>query len=512
MGLTKSKIFLYLCLSFILGVAVASFINIPQLISGIFLIGAIIVVIISWQTPHQDKLGAGQKKWILVVLGFCIIFVIAGIWRFQSQSKISENDISKFNEKGRIVFSGIVDEEPDIRMENQKLIIDVTEVQLLLEVGLLDIAGRVLVTASKYPEYQYGDKLEITGFLKPPENFEDFDYSAYLAKDNIYSLMYYPEVKKLSENNGSRIKSVLLKIKNSFEDNLAKVLPEPQNSLANGLILGEKAALPQNLLDIFAIVGITHIIALSGYNITIIGENLRKVFNSLMISRNYSFWISVALIVAFVIMTGASASIVRAAVMGILLILARKTNRLYSIRNALVFAGVVMIYLNPKILRFDTGFQLSFLATLGLVYISPFFEKYFLWLPKTLDLRGIASATFGAQIAVLPLVLFNFGRLSLVSPLANILILPIIPFAMFFGFSSGLVSWLWLGFGKFIGWVAWLILTYQIKAAELISKIPLASMDVKIGWVWLVIMYMVLWGSVIFLIQKAKAKRHIITK
>ena len=487
MHLTKSKIFLYFCLSFILGVALVSFMNIPQLVSGIFLVGAIIAVIASW-----------QRRWDLVVLGFCVIFAVAGIWRFQSQSRISENDISKFNEKGRIVFSGIVGEEPDIRMENQKITVRIVKI-----VGIdKNVQGKILITASKYPEYQYGDELEITGFLKSPENFEDFDYSAYLAKDNIYSLMYYPEIKKLSKNNGNRIKSVLLKIKNSFENNLAKVLPEPQNSLANGLILGEKAALPQNLLDIFAIVGITHIIALSGYNITIIGENLRKVFNSMMISRNYSFWISVALIAAFVIMTGASASIVRAAVMGILLILARKTNRLYSIRNALVFAGVVMIYLNPKILRFDTGFQLSFLATLGLVYISPFFEKYFLWLPKFLDLRGIASATFGAQAAVLPLILFNFGRLSLISPLANMLILPVIPFAMFFAFLSGLTSWLWLGLGKAIGWVAWLILTYQIKAAELMAKMPLAAMDVKIGWVWLVMMYMVLWGAIITIYKK----------
>ena len=498
MTLSKSRIFLYFCLAFILGVSIASFIEIPLVASGVFLMLAISVIMVFW-----------QRKWELVVFGFCLIFILAGIWRFQARTKISPDDISRFNGQGRIIFRGIVDAEPEIKTKKQKIIIQTKEVEFLLNHKKEKVSGRALVLFDKFPEYHYGDEVKITGQLKQPENFIDetgkaFDYRAYLAKDDIYAVSYSPEVEILASGKGNKIKEVLFSLKNSFKSNLAQTLPEPQNSLAKGLILGEKTGLPRDLLDIFAVVGITHIIALSGYNITIISETLRRAFDKLMISRDYSFWLSVGLIIVFVIMTGASASVVRAAIMGILLILARKSSRLYSIRNALIFTGVLMIYSNPKILRFDTGFQLSFLATLGLVYISPLLEKYVLWLPKFLDLQGIASATLGAQIAVLPLILFNFGKLSLIAPLTNVLILPIIPLAMFFAFLSGLFSWFALVFGKTAGWFAWLALSYQIKIAELSAKVPFAALEVKISWIWLVLAYVLLWLVIIRLQHSLK--------
>lgn len=491
LSLTKSKIFLYFCLSFIIGVAVASFIKIPLLVSGVFLIISLIMIILFQ-----------QKRWGLVVVGFCLLFLIAGIWRFHEKSKILENDISQFNEKGRIEFVGIVDSQPEIRTENQKIIVEVKIVKNFKD----KITGRVLITTGRYPEYHYAEELEIIGQLKSPKNFNDFNYQEYLAKDDIYSVIYSPEIKVLAKNKGNFIKSSLFWLKNKFEKSLAKILSEPQFSLANGLILGERATLPKNLTEAFNVIGITHIIALSGFNITIIAESLRRFFNSLMISQNWSFWLAVIFIIGFVTMTGASPSVVRAAVMGILIILAQKTGRLYSIRNALVFAGLVMIFSNPKILRFDLGFQLSFLATLGLVYISPLFEKYFNWLPKIFGLRGIVSITLGAQIAVFPLIMFSFGRLSLIAPMANLLILPLIPQTMFLSFLSGLISWFWLDFGKVFSWLAWLFLSYEIKIAEILAHIPYASLNIKINWFWLVVLYLILWGVVIRLRIKLQNK------
>jgi competence protein ComEC len=504
MNLTKSKIFLFFCLSFIIGTAFASFLKIPYFIIGIFLIVAIVLVILFWQTSHQSKLGAGQGKKEMVVLGFCLMIAVLGVWRYQSATKVSVGDISQFNGKGKIVFAGIIDKEPDRRMENQKIIIKIVKVVGIDRI----IGGRVLITVNKYPEYSYGDEIKISCKLQEPKNFEGFDYQQYLAKDDIYSVAYNPQAEITGRDKGNKIKASLFKLKDKFEGNLGKILPEPQASYADGLVLGEKSTLPQNILNNFSTVGITHIIALSGFNITIIAESLRRFFNSIMVSRNSSFWITVIFIIGFVVMTGASASIVRAAVMGILLILARKSGRLYSIRNALVFAGLIMIFLNPKILRFDLGFQLSFLAALGLIYISPLFEKYFLWLPKRFDIQGIASATLGAQLAVFPLLLFSFGKLSLISPVANLLILPFVPLAMFWIFLSGFLSFIWLVPTRIIAWISWLILTYQIKIAELLAKIPYAAINVNIGWVWLVVMYAALWGVIILnskiKMQKAK--------
>lgn len=463
--------------------AINSLLSIPYFLVGIFLIIAIILISLFW-----------KRSWKIVVLGFCLIFIIIGTWRFKEKNKISEIDISHFAEKGIIEFRGIVDAQPENRIENQKTIVKVNNVY-----GNSQFAeGKILVWAAKFPEYQYGDVLKIKGKIKEPKDFTDentglnVDYRNYLAKDEIYSTTYYPEITVLEKSKGNWLKRNLFKINEKLGSKIKEIFPEPQAGLAGGLILGEKASLSKKLMDIFAIVGITHIIALSGFNITIIAESLRRLFDKLMVSRKYSFWLTTALIASFVLMTGASASIVRAGVMGILIILARKIGRLYNIRNALVLAAIIMIWINPKILRFDLGFQLSFLATLGLVYLSPLLEKYFLWLPDKFDLRGIGLATISAQLAVIPLLLFSFGRISFISPLANLLILPIIPISMFIIFISAFAGFIWLKAGILIGWFAGIFLSYVIKFSILLSKIPLASVNLQINQIWLFLLYAVI--------------------
>lgn len=501
MNLTKSKVFFFFCLSFISGVVLASFILIPYFLSGIFLIAGIILIALFWPariaTPARhayashagwQSVAGGTRNWKAVVLGFCLLFMVFGAWRFQSETKIKVYDISQFNEKEKIALIGIVSQQPEKKMENQRIIIEVVKI-----VGMdKNVSGKILITANKYPGFQYGDELEIKGKLKEPKTDDEFDYKQYLAKDDIYSIMYYPEMNALNKNKGNPVVAALFKIKDKFESNLAEIFPEPQAGLADGLILGEKSALPQKLLDIFAVVGITHIIALSGFNITIIAESLRRLFNRFLMPKNYSFWITVLFIISFVLMTGAAASIVRAGVMGILIVLARRVGRLYNIRNALALAAVIMIYSNPKILRFDLGFQLSFLATLGLVYMSPIIEKYFQWLPEKFEIRGIGIATISAQLAVFPLLLFIFGKLSLIAPLVNLLILPFIPLTMFLIFLSAIIGFIWIKLGIVFGWLAWLFLTYLIKLSELLARIPGAAMNIKIGWVMLMVLYSIL--------------------
>ena len=485
--MSKSRIFLYFNLSFILGVVASSFVKIPILALGIFLIVGIALASIFW-----------AKQWKLVIVSFCLIIFSFGIWRFQ-QASIVKNNISRFNDEGRMKFNGIVTKEADIRMENMKF--EIGDIQIKENQSF---AAKVLITANKYPEYKYGDRVEIIGNLQTPKNFDDFDYQAYLIKDNIYSVMYYPEIKLLGRSQGSKIKSVLFFIKDKFKKSISKSLPEPQAAFLNGLILGEKKAMPEELMDSFSKTGTTHIVALSGYNITIIAWAIMSILTFFLISRRTSFWLSVLCIFLFTLMVGAGASVVRASIMGILVLLARKEGRLYNIKNALVFAGALMIYLNPKILRFDLSFQLSFLATIGLIYVAPFFEKIFEKLTNFMGLREILSATLSAQIMVLPLVLFSFGRLSLVAPLANILILPFIPYTMFLGFVAGLVG-IFVGiFGKVIAWLVWLFLSYEIWVAEFFAKWPGAYFGIKINFILMSLFYIIICYVIIYLRKRFK--------
>jgi len=432
----------------------------------------------------------------IVVAGFCLMILAGGTWRYILVSD-THNLIKQFNDKGKITLVGIISEEPDVRSDNIKYEMDITEIELLdssREAGLtrriISGNGKILVVAKKYPVYQYGDKLEIVGKLKTPNSSEDFDYQKYLAKDGIYSIAYWPEIKLLAQGQGNWPIEKLLAVKNIFAESIGRILIEPQGAFLAGLLLGEKRGLPQDIMDAFSRTGTTHIIALSGFNITIIALALMKLFNFFTVRRQVSFWLSVGAIILFVLMTGAAASVVRAAVMGILVLLAQQVGRLYQIRNALVLAGAIMVYLNPRVLVWDLGFQLSFAATLGLIYVSPILQN---WLigekeredgnKKILGLKEILIATLAAQIGVLPLLVINFGQLSLIAPLANILVLPAIPITMLLGFLSASAGLAVLSVGKILGWTTWLFLTYEIKIIEFLAKLPLSAVNFK--WTWL---------------------------
>ncbi len=507
--MSKSRIFLFFCLSFIFGVFVQSLINVPKLLWLGILIFGIVLASLFW-----------ERRKNLVIAGFCLIVLVGGIWRFDGAAGLptlptgrqagqagGENSIRQFNGKGRIIFQAIVVEEPDVRADNIKYKISAVSIKPFdsaysLAQGInvnqdlypersrrVRPLGDVLVVTKKYPAYRYGDKLEITGKLQTPKSSEDFDYQKYLAKDDIYSVVYYPEIKLLASGQGSWLMEKLLAVKNKFKDSISRILTEPQGAFLAGLLLGEKRGLPADLADAFSRTGTTHIIALSGYNITIIAVSLIALFNFFMLRRSVSFWAAISVIVLFVMMTGAAASAVRAAIMGILVLIATQSGRLYSIRNALVFAGAVMVWLNPKVLVFDLGFQLSFAATLGLLYISPILQKRLERedekdLPKSwLGLKGILIATLSAQIAVLPLLVINFGQLSIIAPLANLAVLPFIPLTMLLGFLGAALGIFWNIGGAVLGWLAWLFLTYEIKIIELLAKIPPAA--VKFKWNWL---------------------------
>jgi competence protein ComEC len=493
---TKSRIFLYLCLFFVLGVFVESSVIIPFVVLGIFFISGLILAAIFW---------TGEKK--AVVIGFCLIIFAFGGYRFLQKDQAG--NLSQFNGQGRLTFIGEIDDPPDRRAAGQKLKISAREV--IVGGKRMNVFGLALVTAKLYPEYEYGDLLEITGQLKEPENFSstggsagEFDYKSYLAKSDIYSLASYPEIKVLAKGRGSKIKSVLFWLKERFETSIEKLLPEPQAAFLAGLTLGEKRQIPESLSEAFKKTGTTHIVALSGYNISLITFFVLAILGWLLIKRNLRFWLAVLAIVFFTILTGASASVVRAAIMGVLLILARQEGRLYNIRNALVFAGAAMIYLNPKILRFDIGFQLSFLATAGLVWLAPVFEKWFGRLPKIFGLKEILIATLSAQMAVLPLLVVYFGQLSIISPIVNLIILLFIPSTMLAGFLAGGIGIIWLGAAKIFGWLAWLFLTFELAIIKFFASLPLASVKMNWGWPLAIIYYLIMIGLLYLFYDKQK--------
>lgn len=474
MTLTKSKVFLIFCLSFIVGVWLGKYGNLE--IMAVAAMIFVIVATLGWQSRTAK------------VVGFAGLVLVLGMARIYFS--LEETSLARFFGQTHEIV-GVILEEPDVRSDKAYLTVGKLEIQ-----GE-SLEGKLLAILSKFPEYAYGDKIKFREKVVEPQDAEakgEFSYKNYLSKSGIEALVYYPALEKIGESQGNGIKAALLGFKQRFVAGIAQILPEPHNSFLAGLLVGLRRGISADLLENFNTTGTTHIIALSGFNITIIAWSIDWLLLH-WLKRRISFLLSLIAIALFVIMAGASASVVRAAAMGILAMLALSTGRLRAVNNAMAFTGVAMLTLNPKILHFDVGFQLSFLALFGLVYLAPKIEPYFMWIWKFI--REILVATLSAQIFVVPVLLLNFDQLSLVAPLTNVLILLVIPFAMLFGFLAGLLAMIWKILALPFAWITWAMLEYVIRVVEWTAKVPFASVNYEHFGIWLLVLYYLVLAAIL---------------
>ncbi len=474
MHVKKSTIFLVGCLAVLIGVGVRSAVVIPMVVwFSLAVMGVIVIIVL------------GRWRWG-VVLAVACLGLSFGVARYAwSVPTPTAGDIQYYNNQ-TVTFIGTVVGEPDARADHVKLTI---ATQSLADRRLVD--GRVLVNTKLYPQYQYGDQLIITCALEQPEvirseDGRDFQYDQYLALFHIYSVCYRPSITVLGHAQGNRTLALIFHIKSQFVEQVTQAISEPEASFVGGLILGSRKSIPAYLIEAFSRTGTTHIIALSGYNITIIAVFIQNLCRSLWIHRRYAFWISLGAIVFFVVLTGAPASVTRAGIMGGLVLLARQLGRMNRITNSLILAAVIMVLINPQVLLYDAGFQLSFLSTVGLVYFSPILERVFRWVPQTFELRSSLTATLSAILFTLPLIIVTFGRLSIIAPVVNVIILPLIPFAMALGFATGIAGLLFAPLGMMIGWLAWALLRLILGIIEWFGSLPHIAVQLPVvGWVWI---------------------------
>lgn len=493
MSFHKSEILFFILLAFVGGIFLASFWTISQ--SFILILIIIGIGIIGVSAYHKTFSHSG------ILVGVFLFIFALGIIRFNyvslSQSILSQfSDIEAGGRGVEVILKGYVGDEPTY--QNSKVQIIFRARQIILPDKIIEIDEKTLVSANIFPKYEYGDILTVNGVLKIPQNFEGFDYVNYLKKEGVATTISFPKIKtddnlKLSFSEKIKIGfyKKIFAVKNKFELAVSRSVAEPNASFINGILLGSRQSIPEELKEAFNKTGTSHILAVSGYNITIIAE---AVLLGLVwfLRRRTAFWISAVLIILFSIMTGASASVVRAAIMGILLSFAFGYGRLSDAKNSLILAGAAMVFLNPMIMVFDVGFQLSFMAVLGLVYLYPMLNSKTEKIPKLSGIKEIVLMTLSAQFFVFPLLIYYFKSLSLVSVFANMLVLPFVPLAMFFGFLSGLAGLIFISLGRVVGFVAWAVTAYQIKIIEFFSSLPFTSVSISINWIALVVIYLIL--------------------
>ena len=353
---------------------------------------------------------------------------------------------------------------------------DVKDNHIRVPFRLKDSSFRGLLKTSSYTNIPYGSYIKIEGFAREVEPFVTqrgrlFRYDKYLEKDDIFFTISSEKVDIIGSDNGFYAK--LFSLRDKYVDILNSALPQPHAALATGITIGEKSSLGKMWEDIFRSVGIIHIVVLSGYNVTIIAETVSRALRR---RRVLGIYLSILFIITFAIFTGASATIIRASIMAILFLLARLFLRKGDGMLFLLFAGLVMVALNPYILLYDPSFHLSFLATFGLLLFLPDEDKMDFSFWKII--KYILIATLITQIFVLPYLLLTSGEISVVGLVTNSLILPVIPFAMLVSFLLFLIGIISLPIVSIFSPIVYVILGYILLVSERLSEVPFASVEI----------------------------------
>lgn len=423
---------------------------------------------------------SGQNIFNLIVI---VVLVLAISIRMYSA--LHNDRLLVVNEyDGLADITGIVVSEPLVKDFTKTFIVDVEK----LNEKSVDFS--VKVSTDRYLDYSYGDRLLLSGKLNPPRNFKSnggrtFNYVDFLSKDGIYFEMKKPSIAIVSKNNGSAINTKLYQLKQSFIRNLKTVLGEPHAALAGGLVVGEKSALGKDLIDDFRKAGLIHIVVLSGYNITIVADSIRRMLAFL--PRNIGIALGGLGIIAFGILVGGGATVVRSCVMAIIALTATLLRRDYNVGKALFIAGALMIIHNPLILLYDPSFQLSFLATLGLVVLSSRIESKLGFVTERFGIRGLLASTTATQIFVSPYILYMMGQLSIIGVVVNILVLPLIPATMGFVFLTGFVGFWSTGISQVFAWISHLLLSYELFMVKIFASLPFSSIELPKFSFWIVI-------------------------
>lgn len=372
-----------------------------------------------------------------------------------------------------VTLSGTVVSDPDIRETTQRVHLNVYE-------GT--IHTKILAVLPLFPQVLYGDTMSVSGTLSLPEPFatdggRSFDYPHFLAKDGVFAVL--ERASAVQEDRmvpiEMRVPRMLYAIRHTFAQGVSRAIPEPESSLAVGLLVGGKQGLGKVLLEAFTVSGLLPIIVLSGYNVMIVAE---AILRSLQFApKRIAIGIASVTILLFVLAAGGGASAVRAGIMAGVGLFSRATSRTYDALRALVFVLVLMLLMNPLLLIYDPGFQFSFMATLGLIIGAPLVEQYLGWV-KSIVLREVLATTIAAQVFVLPLLLYETGNLSLVALPANVLVLPVIPLTMLLSFIAGIVGIVLPALAVYAGLPAYLLLAYSIGVATVSAGLPLAAFTI----------------------------------
>jgi competence protein ComEC len=497
---------MWFALAFLGGIVLGKLVPLSLTIWLTLAVTAIIFAVFSYIVIRQLP----SSPYPLSLIPFALVLLIGlflGAARYQmTVPNFDAYHIAFYNDRDYdLLVTGTLAEPPDYRDNYTNLRLKVTNV----DTGdrQLPAKGLLLARVPDNQVYHYGDIIRLRGKVKTPPENEDFSYRDYLAAQHIHSYMSSAEVTVLPGNGGNPILRAVYAFKEKSLENIYQLFPDPESSLLAGILLGVDTGLTDQLQQAFKDTGTAHIIAISGFNMSIIAGVFVLLFSRFLGQRRGAM-LAVAGIVLYTIMVGASAAVVRAALMGTLALFAVQVGRRQLALNTLLGVALIMCIWNPLYI-WDVGFQLSFFATLGLIlYADPFTRFSNRILTKLFPSAAgekiaelfaeFVLLTLAAQLTTIPIMAYQFQRISLVSFIANPFILPPQPAVMILGGLAVLLSHIWFPLGQLAAWIAWPFVEYTIRAVELFDRVPHGTVVLGRLSIWFVIFFYIALFAVTF--------------
>lgn len=440
--------------------------------SFIFYMLNLAVLLWFWES-RRSLTDAGKKMVFLTVLAAAIVL---GMGRF-ALDLLGEGVPADLS--GR--WEGIVRviSLPEKKGQLQEMVVEVIS-------GEGREAGqKLLVSLVVQEQISYGEKLLIAGRWTDLQKISD-NRKLVLFRRHLKGFLQQTVIVKKLQKGAYDLPGIIYRIRGVLLSSVRQTSSEPVSSLINGVLIGERGDLPQEVSANFQITGLTHVLAISGFNITLI---ISMVIICLQrYSRKLRFVITVLLVTFFVILTGAGASVIRAGVMGLLLLFVKTMGRRVDLMKIILLSAFFIVVVDPRLLNFDLSFQLSLLATLSLIWFAGRLDflagsgwQSILW-------EGLVT-TLAAQVITLPLIFFSFGRISLISPLANLLVGPLIPYLMLSGAIQLLTGLFSVPLALVFTGISTVLVNLMLGIVKILAAVPLAQVEFGQGQIWLACLY-----------------------
>ncbi len=422
-----------------------------------------------------------------------VLFFFLGGLRFSIETPhFSASDLAFYNDSGTYTMTGVISAPPDRRENAMYLEIKMLEIEDVDEADpqqrVKRVSGSARVAFPASTGWSYGDILQFTGKPQTPSEDQNFSYKEYLARQRIHTVLYYPQdVELIGQGEMSSFRLKLEDIRRKAWLTIFRQMPQPESGLLAGILLGLDNDLPENLKTAYQKTGAAHIIAISGFNMAILAGIFTGVFTRIS-NRYWAATLTLCAVSVYTLFVGGSPAVVRAAIMSVMALGAHLIGRHQAGLNALGFTAGLMCLINPMLIE-DVSFQLSFAATLGLVVFgNPMSEWVKQWLEKRLPEEKVEPVskpildylllTLAAQVTTLPVIAYHFGRISINSLLANLLILPVQPPILVLGGISVIIGAYVSEIGRVIALIPWMLMRYTNWVVEGFSRMKIANISI----------------------------------